>query len=133
MFASSDLIHAYTRADAIEDGELIDVTETAREAGFMVPVALTRAVWADCVEWTAATGKRKATIQDEAGRLWDVVYMAGLAARRSTGGDPRQLFQLYRVPVEGRGTMPRRIALAMHIGPGDAGEPVITIMQPNED
>lgn len=134
MFASSDLISAYTRADAIEDGNLIDVTETAREAGFKVPVALTRAVWVNCVEWSAETARRKATIQDEAGRLWDVVWMAQLAARAAARSDsPRRLFQVLRVPVEGRGVMPRRVVLALHIGPGDAGEPVITIMEPNED
>lgn len=132
LFQASDVIHTHTRAQLIEDGDLIDVSETAREAGFTVPVAITRAAWADCVEWTAETDKRKATIQDEAGRLWDVVYMAGLAAR-VRGDEPRRLFELYRVPVQGRGIRPRRVALAMHIGPGDAGEPVITIGLPNED
>ncbi|HCP6903027.1 DUF6573 family protein [Shigella flexneri] len=132
LFTADDLIHSYSRAQAIEDGVLIDVSETAREAGFTVPVAITRAAWADCVEWTAETDKRKATCQDEAGRLWDVVYMARLAAR-VRGYEPRRLFELYRVPVEGRGIRPRRATLAMHIGPGDAGEPVITITLPNED
>lgn len=132
LFEATDLIHSYTRAEAIEDGSLIDVSETAREAGFTAPVAITRAAWADCVEWTAETDKRKATCQDEAGRLWDVVYMARLAAR-ARGDQPRRLFELYRVPVQGRGIKPRRVALAMHIGPGDAGEPVITISMPNED
>jgi type I site-specific restriction endonuclease len=36
-------IHSYTRADAFADGYLVDVTDTAREAGFRFPVALTRA------------------------------------------------------------------------------------------
>ena len=34
MFDKADLIHAYTRADALGDGVLIDVSQTAREAGF---------------------------------------------------------------------------------------------------
>lgn len=55
MFTSSNLIHSYTRTQAIEDGDLIDVTEIGREAGFRVPVALTRSVWTDCVEWSAWT------------------------------------------------------------------------------
>ena len=38
-------IFAYTRAQAIEDGILVDVSETAREAGFRIPVAITRTVW----------------------------------------------------------------------------------------
>lgn len=127
-----EVISSYSRAQAIEDGYLIDVSETAREAGFTVPVAMTRAAWADCVEWTAETGKRKATCQDEAGRLWDVLYMARLAAR-ARGDQARRLFELYRVPVQGRGITPRRAVLAMHIGPGDQREPVITIGLPHED
>ena len=43
--AFGPVIFAYTRAQAIEDGILVDVSETAREAGFNIPVALTRTVW----------------------------------------------------------------------------------------
>ena len=46
-----EVIYAYTRAEAIADGVLIDVTETAKEVGFRLPVALTAAAWADCVAW----------------------------------------------------------------------------------
>jgi hypothetical protein len=58
--------------------------------------------------------------------------MARLAASASSD-ENRRLFELYRVPVEGRGIRPRRVTLAIHIGPGDVGEPVITITLPNED
>ena len=43
--AFDPVISVYTRAQAIEDGILVDVSETAREAGFKIPVAITRAVW----------------------------------------------------------------------------------------
>ena len=132
LFEVSDLIHAYSRAQAIADGVLVDVTTTAREAGFSVPVALTRAVWADCVEWTEETDRRKATHQDESGRLWDVVWMANRAARRAAGARCC-VFEVLRVPREGRGNRPRSAVLAMRISAGDAGEPVITIGLPNED
>ncbi|MGK9145723.1 hypothetical protein KXR77_19890 [Xanthomonas euvesicatoria] len=132
MSTSPDLIHAYTRADMLEDGELIDVTEVGREAGFTVPVALTRSVWADCVEWSAADNARKHACQDEAGRLWDVVYMARVYGARNAKGC-RAVFPVYCVPREGRGIRPRLVELQLHIGPGDAGEPVITIMQPGEE
>jgi len=46
----AEIIYAYTRAQAIEDGELVDLSETAREAGIKFPVAVTRAVWAKYVE-----------------------------------------------------------------------------------
>lgn len=124
-------IYAYTRAQALEDGVLVDVTETAREAGFRVSVAMTTAAWTDTVEWTEADSKRQ-TAQDQSGRLWDVVWMAYLAVRRG-GTEPRKAFQLLRVPRGGRGVRPRLTTLHIHIGPGDGGEPVITIMQPHED
>ena len=39
------VISQYTRAQAIEDGVLIDVSKMAKEAGFTIPVAVTAAVW----------------------------------------------------------------------------------------
>jgi type I site-specific restriction endonuclease len=67
-------IHIYTRAQALEDGVLVDVSETAREAGFKIPVAVTRAVWDQYIAWTDEDTNNQ-TIQDEAGRLWDVLWM----------------------------------------------------------
>jgi hypothetical protein len=63
MCEDADLIHRYTRADAIRDGVPIDVSATAREAGFKYPVALTTAAWATCV-----TGPPGIVCQDEAAR-----------------------------------------------------------------
>jgi hypothetical protein len=40
MFENADLIHRYCCADALRDGVLIDVSETAREAGIRGPVAV---------------------------------------------------------------------------------------------
>lgn len=132
IFQDTDIIYSYSRAQAIADGELIDVTDTAREAGFTVPVAVSRAAWADCVEWNDEIEARKAVTQDESGRLWDVLWMAFIACR-AKGNNQRRIFELYRVPREGRGNRPRRVALAVTIGPGDDLAPVITIMQPTED
>jgi len=126
----SNLIYAYTRAQAIADGVLVDVSVVAREAGFRIPVAMTATAWADCVAWSDADSKRQ-THQDEPGRLWDVLWMASLAARRADG--ERFPFQIYRVPRGGRTTQPKLTTLHLHIGPGDAGEAVITILMPTED
>lgn len=125
-------IHIYTRSQAISDGVLVDVSEMAREAGFMVPVALTRSAWEDCVAWTEADSRRKTSaIQNPVGRLWDVLWLASLAAKRGRGD--RVAFEIYRVPRDGKTTRPKKTHLQMHIGPGDAGEPVISIMLPGED
>lgn len=127
-----DLIHSYSRAQAIRDGVLVDVTETAKETGFKIPVALTSAVYEDCVAWTEADNDRKNTLQDEKGRLWDVLWMSFLAARKSLDSQ-RVPVRLVRVRREGPGDQPRLVDLVMVVGPGDEGEPVITIMQPGED
>lgn len=126
-----ELIYSFSRAQAIEDGVLIDVTETAQEAGFRLPVALTSAAWHQAVEWTEADSRRQ-TPKDESGRLWDVLWMAYLAAKRASGGC-RVQFNVLVVPRGGAARRPRLTTLCMVIGPGDDGEPVITIMLPNED
>jgi hypothetical protein len=125
-----ETIHAYTRAQALDDGYLIDVSETAREAGFQIPVVITRTAWADWIEWTDVDSHRQ-TYQDEAGRLWDVLYMAANAARRSADAELR--FQLYRVPRGGRGQRARLTTLKAVIDGGDNGQPCITLMLPDED
>lgn len=124
-------LHIYTRADAIADGVLIDVTETAQQFGFKIPVALTDGVWSDCVKWSPSDSEAQ-THQDEGARLGDVLWMAYLAAKAGKGVSVVP-FQLLRIPRDGRDTKPRLTRLKMIIGPGDAGEPVLTILLPNED
>ncbi len=41
MFEEADLIFSYSRADAIRDGVLIDVSSRAKTLGYRIPVALT--------------------------------------------------------------------------------------------
>lgn len=131
MFENAEVIHSYSREQAIEDGFLVDVTEVAHEAGFLLNTAVTRAVWEGCVTWTDEDSRRQ-TYQDERGRLWDLIWMAAFAARRNKGLS--ELLYEYRcVPRGGRGRLPRKKVLKLHIGPGDAGEPVVTIMLPDED
>lgn len=126
------VIYTYSRRQAIADGMLIDVTETAREAGVTFPVAITAAAWADCVAWDADTEARKGcTGNSERGRLWDVVWMFRTFAKAARGSVIN--FALYRIPREGRGTRARKVYLKAVCGPGDTAEPVVTIMLPNED
>lgn len=128
LWDDAQVIHTYTRGQAITDGVLVDVTDTAREAGFTIPVALTAAAHADTVAWDGAN----AAYQDESGRLWDVLTMARHGATRQPGASSVR-FGVLRVPNTARATTPRIAQLVAHIGPGDQGEPVITIMQPGED
>lgn len=126
-----EAIYVYSRAQAIADGVLVDVTETAKEAGFSCPVALTASVWSDCVAWRDEDTKRQ-TPQDESGRLWDVLWMARQVASTSRQGS-RVAVPLHRVPPGGYSVTPRPVVLQMSIGPGDDGEAIITIMLPDED
>jgi hypothetical protein len=77
MFEEADLIHRYTRADALRDGVLIDVSAAAREAGIRWPVALTAATWTKCV--TVPPG---VVCQDaEHARWWQNGRMVGVPPR----------------------------------------------------
>jgi hypothetical protein len=137
MNKSGVLIFSYTRAQAIADGVLVDVSKLAKEAGFRYPVAVTAAVWAECV--TVPDGVAG---QDETGRLWDVLNLLRFAIA-SKVAVPR-----YALP--GQNLDGERVDFAVHVrknsegdpplvdlyalcGPGDNGEPVVTIMLPNED
>ncbi|HEX7326457.1 MAG TPA: DUF6573 family protein [Rhodanobacteraceae bacterium] len=68
-----DVIYAYSRADALADGYLIDVTADAKTVGFRAPAAVTRAVWEGCVAWDVADERRKGIHQDQHARLLDVM------------------------------------------------------------
>jgi hypothetical protein len=126
-----NVIYAYTRRQAIEDGVLIDVTKTAKEAGITFPVAVTHELWSSLIEPSAALEEFG---QSSAGRLWDVLWMFAVSARR-TEGDRLDFGVIFM--QEGRskasGYVHEEIVLKALIGPGDEGEPVITIMLPHED
>ena len=47
IFEGAPVISAYSRVQAIADDVLINVTETAKEAGFIYPVAVTAELWGD--------------------------------------------------------------------------------------
>ena len=127
-----EVVYRYTRAQALADGILVDISDTAREAGFRWPVAITEAAWTDCVAWSA-TDSTAQTPQDESGRLWDVVFMAAHAVRTQTGGGAQLLYDLARVPRDGEARQAVTTTLKLIVGPGDGGEPVVTIVPPDED
>jgi hypothetical protein len=125
MFDNADLIHSYTRADAFRDGVLIDVSTTAKEAGIRFPVALTAAVWQRCVAVSAGVN-----CQDEAGRLWDVLWLLRLAIFGSDGQEVR--FAVH-VRNDNRDHTPPLVRLKTLCGPNDDGSPCVTVLLPNED
>lgn len=120
-----DPISVYTRAQAIEDGVLIEVNRTAREARIKFPVAVTARVWHDYI---VPDDRSRPYGQSEAGRLWDAMYLLSNAARRSQEREIR-----YTVRFIMKERQPRDIQLKALCGPGDDGRPVITVMIPDED
>ena len=73
-----EIVATYTTAEAVEDGALILVDENiSREAGIRYPVYLTEAVYTKYVK----VPEGMEGIQDEPGRLWDVLLMFAIKAR----------------------------------------------------
>ena len=126
-FADAEVLYAYTRKQALEDGEQVDVSDTAREAGIRFPVFLTRAVWEKYVRVPEGV-----QCQDERGRLWDLVWLLRCAARQTSG--PHMQFKLHVRNDNRRGTPPV-VTLKAVCGPLDIDDPkpAITVMLPDED
>ena len=124
-FDDAPVIHRYTRAQAIEDGMLVDVTPQAKETGFKFPVACTSAVWNQYVVPPQATVELG---QSERGRLHDVLWMLFLAIRKSGGGDELR----FKVIFLQSPTRQETVTLKALCGPGDEGEPVLTVLNLDE-
>jgi hypothetical protein len=137
-----ELISVYTRAQAIADGQLVDLTDARDAQGrrlspFKWPVAITATAFGEAIsaggEWQRdADGNDVLSLpgcQDFAGRVWDVFWMALLGMRQTDGDTVR-----FAVSVLTDGVRHREVVeLKAICGPGDDGEPVITIMLPDED
>ncbi len=122
------VIYSYTRSQAVADGVQVEVTKTAREAGILYPVFITRTVFDRFVAVPPGV-----IGQDEAGRLWDIVWMLRFAIRRSRPGADRIPFALY---VRNSNTESARlIKLIATCGALDVddAQPAITVMMPDED
>ena len=77
MFENAEIVSSYTADEAIDDGILVDVSEMAREAGFVWPVRITQSVHELCTP--PASNK----IQSYDGRLWDVIFLLKMASKRT--------------------------------------------------
>ncbi len=132
FWEGTEVIYAYTRAQAIADGVLVDLmqgemADLVREAGFRFPIAMTAEAFEDYVELTP---KAQEAGNDLKGRLWDVLYMLKMAIRKQQGNASEIAFQFFCVTDR---IKPKLCTLKAICGPGDQGEPVITIMHPWQD
>jgi hypothetical protein len=123
------IIYRYTRKQAIEDGVLVDLMQPAterivRDAGFTIHLAMTSTAWAACVGF----GELPAG-QDVVGRLWDVLMVMKNAIGKLPPGSDRVFFDVSVFD----GQKHNVVKLWAVCGPGDEGEPVITITLLGED
>jgi hypothetical protein len=121
------VLFAYSRAEAIADGVLVDVAEAAQDAGFLLPVAVTAALWADLENIPAGSG------QDVPQRLRTLLRAAREAIEQAVAsgrGDREEVPFATHLPLPG---FPARYHAKSVIGPDDQGKPCLTLMQPFED
>lgn len=126
IFTNFDVIYQYTRADAIQDGVLVDLTANFPDITtqlYKYQVACTAEVWG--IIERAVSIKRHCN--DYKGVIWDVLWMSQRCITKRIN-ESQHLFQ---VLISGAGTALHTFKIACH--PGDNAEPVLTIMMPNED
>ena len=121
------VIYAYSRSQAVADGVQVDVTKTAQEAGIKFPMFLTRAVFDNYVAVPPDV-----TGQDEAGRLWDLIWMARFAILRSHGHTDRLPVALYVRNDNHRAKLVKLIATCSALDIDDP-QPALTLMMTDED
>jgi hypothetical protein len=120
------IIFSYTRAQAIADGVLVDVTAQAAEVGFKVHTVVTDHLYYSYVVPPAGLEGEGQSVE---GRLHDLLFRALLAAKTIKDSD-RAEFDVLFLMAHGRWDTAHVVAV---IGPGDQGEPVMTIMLPEDD
>ena len=122
-----DIIYSYSRAQALADGVLVDVSELAREAGFKLPVAVSDILYHGYLTPPPELAKEG---QSLVGRLWDALSVLRFAIKASPATDRITFTVLF---AQAPDTEPEPVELLAVCGPGDSGEPVITIMLPSDD
>jgi hypothetical protein len=121
------VVFSYTRRQALADGVQVDVSKMAAEAGFRIPVFITDTVYSQYVRVPEGV-----EMQDEEGRLWDILWMLRCAIKTTDSQDDRLPFQLY---VRNDNRESRLVILHSVCGALDIDDPApsITIMMPDED
>lgn len=125
-------IYSYSRAQAIEDGVLVDLSgaEAIREdvadvcrQHYKFSVACTAAVF----DIIAAAVRNPRYCNDYAGIVHDMLWMSKAMKRQLDASTV-----VFQVIIQGAGRS-KYHTFKLNVGPGDQGEPVITIMLLNED
>jgi hypothetical protein len=123
--ADEDTCDYDTNSRAIEEGMLVDVTGAAKRAGIKFSVAVTAAVWSQCV-----TVPEDAQGQDEQSRLWDMLETLRHAITKDRRKSAEPL--AFQLMVRNGGQQAQPVMLKAQWGSADDTEPVVTVMLPNE-
>ena len=143
MWADAPIIHGYSRAEAIEDGVLVDLDQHPTpdrpelddlralrlEHGIKFPCAMTSTAF---FRWINPTEQDANDGQSIAGRLHDLYgrYVMDVRLSRGRAEASDTLLLTMRVWTGGRQRVAR---FKIVCGPGDDGAPVLTFMLPDED
>lgn len=118
------IIFSYSRADALADGVLIDVTAEAKGYGFKLPFAIGDNLFSYVTPPPGLEGEG----QSLEGRLHDLMTLAALSARKGLQQD-RVEFEVLFLMRPGKH---EKVRCVLHVGPGDHGEPVLTLCLPED-
>ena len=130
-FEGFEVISVYTRAQAIADGVLHDVSMTAKECGFRIPLAITDTIWS---RWIEASPELQEYGQSTESRLRDLLIVLWVKIRAlPKDATPRRLAFRVRFLMDAAHERCEEPELTADIGPGDEGEPVLTILIPEYD
>ena len=122
LWEGAEIIFSYTRAQAIEDGVLVDLSGPfpVDTRVFKHPVACTSAVWQLIEDAYEKAG------QEYGATVWDICFMAVNCQIKQI--DPTTVLFRVGIPLCGK-----EHTLKIVCGPGDNYEPVMTVMLPYED
>ena len=118
-----------SRANAISEGTIIDCSDIGRQVGFKWPVAMTKAVYLDSVEWNDDDNELQVP-QNQKSRLFSVIGACADYVRTRGPKADRMRFRINRIPRDGVAKVAVRRQLQVVAHPGDDGEPVLTIRIP---
>ena len=119
------IVFSYTRAQAIDDGVLIDVTAEAKRYGFKLPFVIGDNLFNRYV--TPPSGL-EGKGQSQKGRLHDLMTLAAFSARKGLQQDQVE-FEVLFLMMPGKH---QKVRCILHVGPGDHGEPVLTLCLPED-
>lgn len=133
LFSQADLIHTHTRAQALEDGDLIDVTPQAQAAGLTCPTACTAALYGQLVGSGPNAPLRLENLLTTLRRAIEAGVREWIFQGAQGDGPKEVVFAMQDNHTEGLPEDGERVEAYAAIGPDDNGEPVLTVMLSYED